>query len=64
MEKRIYWIRFRENYNWEDIDEVCDLFGEATQWYEDNEVRFYGTSERYQEFLRAIKDIEEPIKIT
>lgn len=59
MQKIRYDIHFKENYNTEGVDEICETFPEAQQWYADKRVRFYGTSERCQEFLRAVATVAE-----
>lgn len=57
-------IYFKENYDVDAIEEICDKFAEADQWYEERCVRFIGHPERLQELIRAIKTVEEPIKVT
>jgi hypothetical protein len=63
MKRTIYWVRFRENCDINAIDDICFEFSEATLWYEDNEARFYGTSERLQEFIRALATVGEEVTI-
>ena len=52
-------IDFKEGYDLEGVDDVCEDFVEATHWRGDNRVRFLGTPERLQEFIRAVKTVEE-----
>lgn len=61
MTKKIYWIRFRENYDVDGVDEVCDRFNGADHIYDDKVVRFIGSPERLQEFIRALKAVETDI---
>lgn len=59
MQKNRYDIHFKENYDVDGVDEICETFPEAQQWYKDKRVRFYGTAERCQEFLRAVATVAE-----
>jgi len=61
MTKKVYWIRFRENYDVDGVDEVCDKFHESDQIYDDKVVRFIGSPERLQEFIRALKAVEPEV---
>lgn len=58
MQKSIYWVHFKDTYDVDAVDEIVWDFAEADHYYDDKEVRFYGTSERLQEFLRAIQTVE------
>lgn len=57
MKKNRYNIYFEDNYDVDGVDEICEIFPEAQQWYEDKKVRFHGTAERYQEFRRAVATV-------
>lgn len=59
MKKELYWIHFNKDDALDNADEIIWYFGEATPEYDTNEVRFYGTPERLQEFLRALRQIGE-----
>lgn len=63
MEKQIFWIHFRDGYDVDAVDEIVWDFAEANHYYEDNEVRFCGTTERLEEFKRAISSVETIEKI-
>lgn len=56
--KQIYWVYFKDNFDDEAVDEICESFPEATNWREDNKYRFYGTPERLEEFKRAVATVE------
>lgn len=58
MERQIYWVHFKENWDADAVDEICWDFAEATPYFDENEVRFYGTAERLEEFKRAIATVE------
>lgn len=60
--KKISWVHFKDGYDVDGVDEICDKFPEAEQYYEQKAVRFYGTPERYQEFLRAVQTVENRIE--
>ena len=63
MDKQIYWIHFKEGYDVDGVDEIVWDFAEAMHYYDDMEVRFFGTAERLEEFKRAIISVEEIEKI-
>lgn len=63
MDKQIYWIHFKEEYDVDGVDEIVWDFAEAMHYYDDHEVRFFGTAERLEEFKRAIASVEEIEKI-
>ena len=63
MTKKITFIYFRDGFDLDAVDEICERFCEADLWYDAKYVRFVGTSERLQEFIRAVRTVEEPIKI-
>jgi len=50
-------VYFNENYDVDAVDEICEKFAEAQQWYDENRVRFHGTPERLQEFVRAVRTV-------
>lgn len=56
--KQIYWVYFKDNFDDEAVDEICESFPETTNWREDNKYRFYGTPERLEEFKRAVATVE------
>lgn len=58
------FIYFRDGYDYEAVDDICERYDEADLWYDDNYARFQGTPERLQEFVRAIKSVEDVVKIT
>lgn len=57
MRSRIY---FSDNYDKDGVDEICEKFKECELWYKEKFVRFNGSPERLQEFLRAVKTVAEP----
>lgn len=58
MDRQIYWIHFNDNYDVDAVDEIVWDFAEAMHYYDDKEVRFFGTAERLEEFKRAIATVE------
>lgn len=63
MKVRAY-IYFKEGYDWAAVADVGEDFPEVDLWYDDNYARFQGLSERLQEYLRAIKNVEEVVNVT
>lgn len=59
MDKIKIDVYFRENYDMEAVDEICEKFDEADQWYSERRVQFNGDSEKYQEFFRAVRTVAE-----
>lgn len=56
-------IYFKGNYDVDAVDNICEEFNEADQWYSDCCVRFHGTPERLQELVRAIRTVEPNFEI-
>ena len=52
-------IYFKGNYDVDAVDNICEDFDEADQWYQEGSVRFNGTPERLQELIRAIRTVED-----
>lgn len=59
MWRNVYMrITLKETADYNAIDELIDeKFPEADLWYDQNEIRFVGSTERSQELLRAIDAI-------
>lgn len=53
----------KEPYDDYAIDEVLDAFVEADLVYEDKYIQFYGTPERLQEMIRAVKTVATVDKV-
>ena len=53
-------VYFNDNYDVDAVEDICEQFHEADLWYDEKVVRFHGSPERLQEFLRAVKTVEEP----
>lgn len=62
MKKR-YDVYFNDDYDVDGVDEICDSFSEAQQWYGEKRVRFYGLPERLEEFKRAVTLVAKIRKI-
>ena len=60
MRSKVY---IKEPYEDYAIDDVLDAFLEADLVYDDKYVAFYGTPERLQEMIRAIKTVATVEKI-
>lgn len=56
-------IYFNDGYDVDAVDNICEQFQEADLWYNEKVVRFHGSPERLQEFLRAVKTVEEVKKV-
>ena len=60
MKSKVY---IKEPYDDYAVDDVLDAFVEADLVYDDKYVAFYGTPERLQEMIRAIKTVATVEKI-
>lgn len=56
-------VYIKEPFDENAIDEVSDKFVEADFTYETKYIRFYGTPERLQEFIRAVKTVATVEKV-
>ena len=51
-------IYFKEGCDIDAIENICEGFDEADIFYAEPYIRFYGSPERLQELVRAIRTVE------
>ena len=54
MDKVKFDIYFNDNYDEDLIEDICLLY-DADFWYQDRRVRYYGSAEHFEPFIKSIE---------
>lgn len=63
MEKVKFDIYFNDGYDEDLVDDVCVLYDEAELWYNDKRVRYFGSKERFEPFIKSLEIVGNIRKI-
>lgn len=63
MEKVKFDIYFNDGYDEDLVDDVCVLYNEAELWYNDKRVRYFGSKERFEPFIKSLEIVGNIRKI-
>ena len=63
MEKVKFDIYFNDRYDVDLVDDVCVLYDEAELWYNDKRVRYFGSKERFEPFIKSLEIVGNIRKI-
>lgn len=63
MEKVKFDIYFNDGYDVDLVDDVCVLYDEAELWYNDKRVRYFGSKERFEPFIKSLEIVGNIRKI-
>lgn len=55
MKKVKFDIYFEDNYDVDLIEDICVLYDEAELWYNDKRVRYFGSTERFDPFIKSVE---------
>lgn len=63
MEKVKFDIYFNDGYDEDLVDDVCVLYDEAELWYNEKRVRYFGSKERFEPFIKSLEIVGNIRKI-
>lgn len=63
MDKVKFDIYFNDGYDEDLVDDVCVLYDEAELWYNEKRVRYFGSKERFEPFIKSLEIVGNIRKI-